>query len=143
MMIEPIWKTKKHIEIIYDPSEDIFHVRDNDKHIIIDLNNLDPSSKYSSSSFMEQFAEAMLREDINKQESPQRYQKHVLGIKFDGQLKKIETREKHSKSGTVDDSITAAGSPDGQRIYNRSHPEGRKVNTEEQRKEHGSSYFAG
>ena len=141
--MKPIWKTKKYIEIIYDEEEDIFHIRDNEKHIKVDLKNLDPKSKYASQHFIEQFGEAMLRTDINKAESPQRYQKHVVGVKFESQLKKITSREKHSKSGVVDDTITSAGSPDGQRIYNRSHPEGRRVNTEEQRKEHGSSYFAG
>ena len=141
--MEPVWKTKKYIEIIYDGEDDIFHIRDNDVYVIVDLKNIEPSSKYTTTFFMEQFGEAMLREDINKQESPQRYQKHTLGVKFDGQLKKIESREKHSKSGVVDDSITAAASPDGQRLYNRSHQDGRRVNTEEQRKEHGSSYYAG
>lgn len=140
--MEPIWKTKKYIEIIYDDEENIFHVRDNDVYHVVDLANLDPSSKYASPGFIEQFGEAMLRKDINSQESPQRYQKQ-LGVLFKGQLDKREKREKHSKSGVVDDSITAAGSPDGQRFYNRSHPDGRRVNSEEQRERHGSSYFSG
>ncbi len=143
MMTEPTWKTKKYIEIIYDQVDDVFHVRDNKVYVVVDLRNLDPSSKYASPHFMDQFGEAMLRADIGRAESPQRYQKHVLGVKFDGQLKKIETREKSASEGVVDQAITDAGSPDGQRMYNRAHPEGRRVNTEEQRKEHGSSYFAG
>jgi hypothetical protein len=140
--MEPIWKTKKYIEIIYDAQEDIFHVRDNGEYVVVDLKNIDPDSKYAREAFIEAFGEAMLRADIRKAEKPQPYQRS-LGILFEGQLKKRRDREKRASEGVVDEIITAAGSPDGQRIYNRSHPEGRRINSEEQRKEHGASFYGG
>ena len=140
--MEPTWKNKKDVEILYDKEKDVFHVRDRGEYVIVDLKNLPPKSRYASAMFQDMFGEAMLRSDIRSQEKPQQYQRQ-LGILFEGQLKKRQQREKHGKNGVVDDTITQAGSPDGQRIYNRSHPEGRRVNSDEQRREHGASFYGG
>jgi hypothetical protein len=44
-------------------------------------------------------------------------------------------------SGTPDATITRSLSKDGHTMYNRQHPQGRKVNSKEQRRDNGASYF--
>jgi len=55
-------------------------------------------------------------------------------ILFEEHLKNRQRREIYTTVGTPDPSIVAG-------IYNRSHPQGRKINSEEQRKRHGASYY--
>jgi hypothetical protein len=50
-------------------------------------------------------------------------------------------KEVNPATGTPDEAITHAQSKDGQTMYNRQHPEGRKVNSEHQRRENGASYY--
>jgi hypothetical protein len=64
----------------------------------------------------------------------------VKGIKgdapilFEEHLHQRRRREIYNAVGTPDPSIVAG-------IYNRTHPEGRKVNSPEQRKKNGASYY--
>lgn len=64
----------------------------------------------------------------------------VKGIKgdapilFEEHLHQRRRREIYNSIGTPDPSIVAG-------IYNRTHPEGRKVNSPEQRKKNGASYY--
>lgn len=64
----------------------------------------------------------------------------VKGIKgdapilFEEHLHQRKRREIYNAIGTPDPSIVAG-------IYNRTHPEGRKVNSPEQRKKNGASYY--
>jgi hypothetical protein len=55
-------------------------------------------------------------------------------ILFEEHLKNRHKREIYNKSGTPDPAF-------GQGMYNRTHPEGRKVNSDEQRKRNGASYY--
>jgi hypothetical protein len=55
-------------------------------------------------------------------------------ILFDEHQKERKRREIYTKNGTPDPSLV-------QGIYNRTHPEGRKVNTDEQRRKNGASYY--
>lgn len=55
-------------------------------------------------------------------------------ILFEEHLQSRRRREIFPANGTPDPSIVAG-------IYNRTHPQGRKVNTEEQRKRNGASFF--
>lgn len=50
-------------------------------------------------------------------------------------------KEVRVESGTPDAAITNSLSADGQTMYNRQHPQGRKVNSSSQRKSHGASYY--
>jgi hypothetical protein len=45
-------------------------------------------------------------------------------------------REIYTEGGTPDPSLVSG-------LYNRTHPQGRKVNSEEARKRHGASYYRG
>lgn len=55
-------------------------------------------------------------------------------ILFEEHLKNRHKREIYSVHGTPDPAF-------GHGIYNRTHPEGRKVNSPEQRKRNGASYY--
>lgn len=55
-------------------------------------------------------------------------------ILFEEHLQSRRRREIFPANGTPDPSIVAG-------IYNRTHPQGRKVNSEEQRRKNGASYF--
>lgn len=55
-------------------------------------------------------------------------------ILFEEHFQNRRRREIYTSLGTPDPSIVAG-------IYNRTHPQGRKVNSEEQRKRHGASFF--
>lgn len=55
-------------------------------------------------------------------------------ILFENHLQDRRRREIYTSIGTPDPSIQ-------QGIFNRTHPQGRKVNTKEQRKRHGASFY--
>lgn len=55
-------------------------------------------------------------------------------ILFEEHLQTRRKREIYTQVGTPDPSIVTG-------MYNRTHPQGRKVNSEEQRKKHGASFF--
>lgn len=55
-------------------------------------------------------------------------------ILFEEHLQTRRKREIYTQIGTPDPSIVAG-------IYNRTHPQGRKVNSPEQRKKNGASFF--
>lgn len=55
-------------------------------------------------------------------------------ILFDEHVYARKKREIYCKAGMPDPSIVAG-------IYNRQHPQGRKVNSKDQRKRHGASYY--
>lgn len=55
-------------------------------------------------------------------------------ILFEEHFQSRRRREIYTSLGTPDPSIVAG-------IYNRTHPQGRKVNSEEQRKRNGASFF--
>jgi hypothetical protein len=55
-------------------------------------------------------------------------------ILFDEHLQSRKRREIYTTGGVPDPGIVSG-------IYNRTHPKGRKVNSEEQRKKHGASFF--
>ncbi len=57
-------------------------------------------------------------------------------ILFEDHLRARKKREIYCKEGSPDPEIVSG-------IYNRSHKDGRKINTEEQRKKHGAAYYRG
>lgn len=55
-------------------------------------------------------------------------------VLFEEHLIQRRRREIYTSEGTPDPNIVSG-------IYNRTHPQGRKVNTNKQRKDHGASFF--
>lgn len=55
-------------------------------------------------------------------------------VLFEEHLMQRRRREIYTAEGTPDPSIVSG-------IYNRVHPQGRKVNTDKQRKQHGASFY--
>jgi hypothetical protein len=83
---------------------------------------------------LEAYANQMLREDVaDKKDGPR--------VLFQEHIEPKWRKEVRSESGVVDDALTNAMSKDGVRMYNRTHPSGRKVNSEEARRKHGASYY--
>lgn len=77
-----------------------------------------------------------------KGEGPRRDIRGKNPILFASHLYNRQRREIYVESGVPDPAFTMDrhGRPT-QGIYNRSHPEGRKINTENQRKKNGASYY--
>lgn len=76
-------------------------------------------------------ATAFLRHDIRNNDGSIRGDNPIL---FEEHLKNRHKREIYTIHGTPDPAF-------GHGIYNRTHPEGRKVNSPEQRKRNGASYY--
>lgn len=55
-------------------------------------------------------------------------------VLFEEHLKNRQRREIYTQVGTPDPSIVAG-------LFNRTHPQGRKVNSDDQRKRHGASFY--
>lgn len=112
----------------------------------VDLSEFNPDGDYTDRQ-LEAYADAMLKEDIKASGN-------VNNILFEEHLAARRRREVYARSqdsnGTVDEAITT-GLPktnrpgvhagDGQMMYNRTHPSGRKVNSKEQRLRNGASYY--
>ena len=114
-----------------------------------DLSTFDESEDYTGRE-LEAFADAMLKADSKQFDN---YGKQT-GILFEDNLYNRRKREVYAKSkeanGIVDPTLTASIASrdergrvkgDGQTMYNRTHPEGRKVNSPEQRKKNSASYY--
>jgi len=92
---------------------------------------------------LEAFASALLKKD-------RRDSGHDHDILFAEQLYNKSKREIMVDAFDIDGTLTnimqdknkpGIYKGDGQKMYNRSHPQGRKVNTEDSRKNRGSSYY--
>lgn len=69
-----------------------------------------------------------------KGEGKSRGNKGKNPILFEEHLKNRQRREIYTTVGTPDPSIVAG-------LFNRTHPQGRKVNSKEQRSKHGASFY--
>ena len=109
----------------------------------VDPEDFDPEANYTNSQ-LEAFATAFLKRD-------RRENKHLdLGILFQDQLDNRNKREVPVDALEIDPTLTQSmqeknGRPgvhkgDGQRIFSRTHKEGRKVNSLQQRLK-GSSFY--
>lgn len=95
-----------------------------------------------SQTALARFTEAILRHDARNRE-PINGENPIL---FEEHLYNRRRREINVASGTPDDLKGLWDKPgvtrgDGQVLYNRTHPQGRKVNSEEARKKHGASWY--
>jgi len=111
----------------------------------VQYEDFDPEADYTPRE-VEAFADALLRQDSRQFNNYSREK----GILFAEHLYTRQRREIGNSTGIADPTLTASlqdkqkpgrHSGDGQMMYNRTHPRGRKVNSEEQRKRNGASYF--
>lgn len=109
----------------------------------VDFDTFDDGREDYSSSELEAYADALLRDDIKEHGN----QKHIL---FREHLAARARREVSVGSGVADSTLTnllpksdrpGVTAGDGQMMYNRTHPRGRKVNSKEQRSRNGASYY--
>lgn len=97
---------------------------------------IDPDREYTPRE-LEELATEILKEDAKQNRNIREHP----AILFDDHLYHRKKREILADAGTLDGTLTNELSPDGQRMYFRTHPKGRKVNTAEHRKQHGASYY--
>lgn len=109
----------------------------------VEYSEFDPSMEYSVRE-LEAFTDALLRQDAKANPDVD------TNILFAEHLYSRSRREIGNSSGIADPTLTASlqdkqkpgrHTGDGHMMYNRTHPRGRKVNSEEQRKRHGASYY--
>ena len=106
-----------------------------------DPETLDPEGDYTGRE-LEEYADALLRQDA-RTHNPINGENPIL---FEEHLYNRRRREILVASGTPDELQGLEDKPgvtrgDGQRIFNRTHPQGRKVNSEDQRRRNGASYY--
>lgn len=116
----------------------IFRIdKDSDEEVVFDLTK---SGDYTPSQ-IDRFTDAILRADAKvhpiKGENPILFDEHIMNRK---------RREIQVGSGTPDkidglDNERGIHKGDGQKIFNRTHPQGRKVNSAHQRRVNGASYY--
>lgn len=108
-----------------------------------DYSTFDPARTDYSGAELDAYAEALLKQDI-------RENGNVNNILFREHLAARDRREIKVGSGVADESLTnllpksdrpGVTSGDGQMMYNRTHPRGRKVNSKEQRSRNGASFY--
>ncbi len=104
----------------------------NRKEALAELEPFDPTQNYTERE-LSMHADKMLR-DAGTDDTD-------VKILFQEHVEQRWRKEVRVESGTPDASITHALSKDNQTMYNRQHPQGRKVNSAAQRKTHGASYF--
>jgi len=102
------------------------------KEAVSELKPFDASRTDYSERELALYADAMLREAGASEDAPILFQEHI---------EPRWRKEVRVESGTPDQTITNSLSADGQTMFNRQHPQGRKVNSEQQRKTNGASYY--
>lgn len=108
----------------------------------VDPETFDPEKEDYTQRELEDYADALLRQDA-KEDNPIHGDNPIL---FEEHLYNRRRREILVTSGTPDDiqgldDERGIHRGDGQKIFNRTHPQGRKVNSEHQRKKNGASYY--
>lgn len=107
----------------------IIAVSDDDEENLV----LDPEEKYTGME-LDEMATAILRAHC-KSVDPETGKPYGLqGMLFEEHLYSRKRREIYNVNGTPDPNLISGN-------YWRSHPQGRKVNTPEQRKKNGASYY--
>ena len=97
----------------------------------------DPNKDDYTAKELEQLADQFLRDDARSIDPETGKERGIGGddpILFDEHLYQRQKREILNENGVPEPGLV-------QGIYYRTHPEGRKINSEEQRKKHGASYY--
>lgn len=102
------------------------------KEALLELPPFDPTRRDYTERELAMYTDIMLREAGSDDECPILFQEHI---------EPRWRKEVLTKAGSPDQAVTNSLSNDGQNMYNRQHPEGRKVNSEQQRKVNGASYY--
>lgn len=102
----------------------------------VDLSEFTDEGDYTPAQ-LEAYADAILRADA-KESKPIGVYPSIL---FEEHLYNRRRREILCEQGYPDEALTGTLSRDGQMIFNRTHPQGRKVNSEKARRENGASYY--
>jgi len=102
------------------------------KEALQELQPFDPTRSDYSERELAMYADLMLREGGSTPDAPILFQEHI---------EPRWRKEVTVSEGTPDRAITNSLSADGQTMFNRQHPQGRKVNSETQRKTNGASYY--
>jgi hypothetical protein len=105
------------------------------KEEAVEYSTFDTNTEYSDKQ-LEAYSTALLRDDAKENKNSAE-----TGILFEEHLQSRRRREVYTKVGVPDDSITSGLSKDGQMMYWRTHPEGRKVNSNQQRSDNGASFY--
>jgi hypothetical protein len=136
------WKRgrQKPLVLVHRDTRGVYIFEDKEKggkHV-----EFDPKKSGYSRAALERFSEAILRADAKTRE-PINGENPIL---FEEHLYNRRRREINVASGTPDDLRGLWDKPgvtrgDGQVIYNRTHPQGRKVNSPEARRKHGASWY--
>jgi hypothetical protein len=101
------------------------------KDALEELPPFDPNGQYTERE-LAMYTDQLLREAGSPAESPFLFQEHI---------EPRWRKEVYPTGGTPDATITNSLSPDGVTIFNRTHPDGRKVNSDTQRRSNGASYY--
>ena len=125
-----------------DPNERIMSWQRRFAREPVDPATLDEEKTDYTARELEDYTDAILRADA-KENNPIHGENPIL---FEEHLYNRRRREILVTSGTPDDiqgldDERGIHRGDGQKIFNRTHPQGRKVNSEHQRKKNGASYY--
>jgi hypothetical protein len=100
---------------------------------LLEVEDFDPDAPWKPWE-LDVWADVFLRADEKRMEEEP-------AILFEEHIHERRRHEIYVASGTPDTELTNATSKDGQTMYWRQSPVGRKVNSEEQRKTNGASYY--
>lgn len=100
----------------------------------VNLDEFDTTGDYTPTQ-LDAYADAILRQDSKT--NPIGVYPQIL---FEEHIYNRRRREILCAQGYPDEALTQTISKDGQMIYSRTHPQGRKVNTKEAR-DQGASFF--
>lgn len=106
------------------------------KEALSELPPFDPTRTDYTERELAMYADLMLRDSDDDDDCPILFQEHI-----EPRWRKEVTVKEPGLNGTPDGAITHSLSADGQTMFNRQHPQGRKVNSEQQRKVNGASYY--
>lgn len=123
---------------LFDPTNDERGYGHSQKHDFLpDPDDFDPTQTYSKIE-LDLFADAILWRDVQNG----RRNFHDPVILFEEHELERRKREIYVWTGTPTETVLADfESPDGQRMYWRSHPRGRRMNSEEQKKKNRASWY--
>jgi hypothetical protein len=134
------WQRRAPKPLLLETVDDsgIYTFSDGDKMLTFDPSK---SDEYTPAQ-LDRFTDAILRRDA-KENNPIHGENPIL---FDEHIYNRKRREIYVNAGTPDDiqgldDERGIHRGDGQKIFNRTHPSGRKVNSEHQRKKNGASYY--
>lgn len=98
--------------------------------------DFDPEKKYTDRE-LEELADELLRAQAREVDPKSGKERGIGGldpILFEEHIYSRKRREIYPENGTPDPALVSGS-------YNKSHPEGRKINSPEARRRHGASYY--